>query len=409
MKLQRKIALRYIFSKRRMNAISIIAYLSIAGIAIGTAALIIVMSIFNGFRELTEDQMTSCDPHIRIEPATGMYLEYSDSLAKFLENQDIILDYEPSISGKAIAVGESGMRLFNIRSYTTIDSGYYSDFFSRYIIGSRTDPFNRGNIYLGFKIADEMKLQVSGDVELYSPVLIDYSLRTFRPMPKIASNIAGLLYTNVKNYDDDTGLLDYATAKRLFNVKANHYSTVEIRLDNKNSVGKFESSFYDYFSDEEFSVLNWMDLNDKLLAVMKIERISTFMILGLIIMIAVFNILTSITMTVLEKQQDISLLRALGATRKFIGRVYLNQGVLIGIISTAVGLILGLGFCKLQIDYKIFRLDTEKYIIDSIPIALSTGFVVVTALFSFTLSVLAAVYPSYRASKTEIGGNLRDI
>lgn len=407
MKLYNRIALRYIFSKRSINAISIIAFLSIAGIAIGTAALIIVMSIFNGFRELTEKQMTTVDPHIRIEPAEGMYLEFSDSLRKYLDKNTFIASYEPVISGKAIAVGSSGMRLFEVRSYKTIDSGYYTDFHSKYIIGGSGNLFRKNTIFLGFKIADNLKLQVGHDIEIYSPVLIDYSLRTFRPMPEISANMSGLIYSNVKDFDDNAGLLDYQTAKRLFNVKSDMYSQIDIKLVSKDLTNKFKKDFDDYFISGQYFISDWKDLNDKLLAVMKIERISTFLILGLIIMIAVFNILTSITMTVLEKQSDIGLLRALGGTRKFIRKVYLSEGVIIGIISTVSGLILGLGFCMLQIEYKLFALDSGKYIIDAVPISISGVFVAITALFSFLLSAFASIYPAVRAGRTEISKTLR--
>ncbi len=408
MKLHQIIALRYIFTKRRLNIITILAYLSITGIILGTAALIVVMGVFNAFRELTEEQMTNCDPHVRILPANGMYMDLTDSLMTFLEESEEIYAYTPVLSGQAIAISENGNRIFNISSYHKIDSGYYYSLYDEAVIGSLNDPFNPGGVFLGFKIAEELKLQPGDEINIISPRWIERSLISFRPPPKNRSTLTGLIYSRIKNLDDDLGLLDYRTARRVFNVRNNTYTQIDIKLEDKYSLDDFKYKFLSKFSQDEFLVTNWQELNSKMLAVMQLERIATFLILSLIIMIAVFNILTSITMTVLEKQFDIGLLRTMGATSAYVRKIFFNEGLLIGAISTVLGVVIGIGFCYAQIHFKIFKLDTAMYSIDAIPISISPDFVILTAIFSFVLAALASVYPAYMAGKVNIAEAMRN-
>ncbi|OYT15055.1 MAG: hypothetical protein B7C24_15075 [Bacteroidetes bacterium 4572_77] len=341
-------------------------------------------------------------------PSEGMYLDLSDSLLTFL-NQNAELDYyEPVISGKALVISDFGNKLINIMSYKSIDSGYYYDLYSTSIVGTPSVEFRPSGIYLGSKIIEDLKLQPTDGVNMLSPIGLERALVNFRPPPKNRTEVTGVIYSNVKNINENLGLLSYDIAKKLLKVKNNQYSQIDIKLKDKYNISIFENKLNAYFGVGRFFLTNWQKLNSKLLAVMKMERYSTFLILGLIIMISVFNILMSITMTVLEKKQDIGILRSMGASKRDINKIFFTEGLLIGSISTVAGVAIGLLFCYLQINFKLFKLDMNYYVVDSIPISISPLFVVLTALFAFLLAASASIYPAYIAGKVNIASALKE-
>lgn len=408
MKIFVKIGLRYLFSKRQITAINIISFLSLTGIALGVAALIIVLSVFSGFNDLAEEQLTGFDPHIRIQSKIGDSFKIDSNLISAITRYPKLKNYENIVKTKSIAISNSGLQVFDLISYSSEKSPYYSIIFSKYLVkGTKSVMSENEDFYLGFKIADLLDKMPNENINLTSPKMLDKSLLSFRPLKNINVNLSGLVYSNIKNYDAEVGFAKESNVRKLALIPSDEYSSVDIRLKSKDYTDDFCSYIKPYLN-KNLQILNWKDLNGKLLQIMQLERIATFLILGIIILIAVFNILTSLTMTVLEKQYDIGLLRALGCTKSIIKKIFIAEGVIIGLLSTAIGVILGLAFYYLQINYSIIKLDTTKYIIDSLPISLSFIQVFVISLFSIFLSVAASIFPAKRANEINIVNALRE-
>lgn len=408
MKIFIKIGLRYLFSKRQITAINIISFLSLTGIALGVAALIIVLSVFSGFNDLAEEQLTGFDPHIRIQSKIGDSFKADSKLISAIERYPRLMNYEKIVQTKTIAISNSGLQVFELISYSSEQSPYYSIIFSKYLIkGAPNLQRENRDLYLGFKISDLLDKMPNENINLTSPKMLDKSLLSFRPLKNINVNLSGLIYSNIKNYDAEIGFAEEKNVRKLALIPENEYTSIDIRLTSK----EYTKDFYTYILpnlNKNLQIKNWKDLNEKLLQIMQLERIATFLILGIIILIAVFNILTSLTMTVLEKQYDIGLLRALGCTKSIIKKIFFAEGVIIGLLSTTIGLVLGLTFYYLQINYSIIKLDTTKYIIDSLPISLSTIQVVVISIFSIALSTAASIFPAKRANEINITNALRE-
>ena len=158
----------------------------------------------------------------------------------------------------------------------------------------------------------------------------------------------------------------------------------------------------DKYGNSSIKIETWYDLHEELYGMMMIERWVAYILLCLIIAVATFNILGSLTMSVVEKQKDIGILRAMGTTENSIRKIFMLEGILVGIIGTVLGSLIGLGVCYLQINYNIYPLDPTKYIIDSLPMQVRVSDTIIIIITSLILSLLAAVYPAKKAAKTSL-------
>ena len=192
-----------------------------------------------------------------------------------------------------------------------------------------------------------------------------------------------------------TGL---ASAQSVLDMK-NRVSGIEVYLNDVNKADKIRSYLENKFGTKDFSINTWYDLHKDLYNVMLIERWSAYIILCLIIAVATFNILGSLSMTVIEKKKDIGVMRAMGANSRSILRVFMFEGMLVGIIGTIAGLSLGLLVCVLQLKFNFYPLDPLKYVVDAMPVEIAFSDVIAIGAASFILSFLAALYPAKKAAK----------
>jgi lipoprotein-releasing system permease protein len=210
--------------------------------------------------------------------------------------------------------------------------------------------------------------------------------------------ITGIFESNNKDYDAGYAYISAAAAQKLFNLPGT-YSGIDIRLDDFNGAEEAKAALVRELP-ADMTVSTWYDLHQSLYSVMKMERWSAYVLLCLIVLVATFNMLGSLTMAVIEKRRDIGVLKAMGMTPGGIVRIFMVEGLLIGVIGTALGIVIGLGVLLLQVRYQIFPLDPTVYIIPAIPVEIRwTDFLAITAA-SVGLSFVAAYYPARRAAAT---------
>ncbi len=408
MHLATRIAIRYALTFRSFHFITIISIISAVGIIVGTCALVCVMSIFNGFREFTEQQLTQIDPHIRISAARGASMDSADSIASVIESLEGVSAAVPNTQGRIavlrrgnlqvaqlIGIDYSGLARLSAIPKSVID-GYYS--------GSVSE--DTPSLLIGALLANNLQLAPRDTVSLVSPLLIESSIKSFRPSFGLRAAISGIFYCNAKEYDESYIYTDRRTANRLLSVSSNSANSIDIRLKDIENTESTKGKICDKFP--ELKAETWYDLHSDLYNIMKMERLSTFVVIGLIVMIAVFNIFASMTMTVVEKQRDIAVMKAIGARTSLIRRVYMTQGLLVGCISTVIGVGLGLALCYGQIRYGWIGLDGQKFIVEALPVAVDFGDVISTAVFSLVLSTLAAVFPARKAAESTIMQGIRN-
>ena len=392
------IAKRYLISKHKLNFITIISFISIAGITIGVAALIVVLSVFNGFSSLVVNYLMNLDPHIRITAISDEGEKNILILDEVLENQKEITSYSPYIEGKVLAYNKGITQVVNLKG---IDEGSIKSVYqlNQNLVNGTDSNFIYGsqNIFIGLLLADKL-LAMSGDsILLISPTNIEQAITQLAlPLSKKVF-VNGVFSSKNNEYDGGYIFCSLKDAQYLFGYK-NNFQGYDIRLDDINNSEKMKKILQSKIDLNNYSVSTWYDFHQELYSVMQVERWTAYIILSLIIAVATFNILGSLSMSVIEKKRDIGILRSMGATENSILKIFMFEGLLIGILGTALGVIIGYLICYLQINYNIYPLDPLQYKIDSLPIEIRISDFFFISGASMLLSFLASLFPAKRAA-----------
>ncbi|HCV41888.1 MAG TPA: permease [Bacteroidetes bacterium] len=399
MRYEHFIARRYLRSRRQLRFINIIMLVSVIGITVGVAALIIVLSVFNGFSGVVTQVLVGFDPHVRLEAAKGKSVQVSDSLLKEISKDPRITGVSPFAESKALLVVREQNRVVYVRGVVDTLVENVSGVSRSTILGEFRfgDTKASGGIVLGLALADRLGATVGTDVTVISPVGVDAMLMQFGQPLMRKCTVVGIYDSNNKDYDAHYAYVSLETAKYLFQYK-DGVSGIEFRLQDIQQAEQVKLKMASQVGDT-YSVSTWYDLHKDLYSVMKIERWSAYLILCLIVGVATFNVLGSLTMGVVEKKRDIGVLKSIGASHGSITRIFMFEGLLVGAIGTGLGLCIGLLVCYLQIHYHLFPLDPNIYIIPAIPVEVRWMDFFTVAAASMVLCTLASLYPARRAAR----------
>ncbi|MBU0558281.1 MAG: ABC transporter permease [Bacteroidetes bacterium] len=397
------ISKKYLRSKHKTTFISIISAISTLGVTIGVAALIIVISVFNGFGSLVTEIMLKYDPHIVAAFETSPKPLALEEFENYLANSTEIQNYHSYAEGKVILMNKNSYQVIELKGLPefTNDSnwGIGSSMLKGDISYSEENNFE---IALGLRMAIRLSCRVGDTLSVTSFNGIERILTDFTAIPNSRNFVvSGIFETNNKDYDIQFGFTSQKSAQRALNI-GNKISGYEIFLNDVNEADGIKEELLNKFSKNNIRVNSWFDLHKDLYTVMLIERWAAFIILCLIISVATFNILGSLTMSVIEKKKDIAVLRSMGANSNSIVKIFMFEGLLIGFIGTISGLLLGLLVCYIQIEYKIYPLDPTKYIIDAIPIQLRFTDIAAVTTAAFLLTFLSSLLPAKRAARVNI-------
>ena len=401
------ISKRYLKSKHKINFISIISILSTIGITIGVAALIIVISVFNGFGSLITNLLVSFDPHIKIVATSQAGIAKMDSVKIFTRKLNHVKSVTPYIEGKSILISNNRYEIIDVKGIQFKKTKKTEGIASK-IVSGKFDIAASGmnKILLGTQLALKLRKFVGDTVEATSFGNLENTLINYSIPQTDEFVVSGIFSTDNKYYDSKIAFTSLSAAQSLLNMK-NQISGLEVRLTNIDKSFHVKKELEQFLDKSNFTVYTWYDLHKDLYDVMQIERWSAFILLSLIILVATFNILGSLTMTVVEKRKDIGILRTLGATNNSIKKIFMFNGLLVGLIGTLSGLFIGLLVCYLQIHYNFYPLDPRKYIIDALPVQLRLSDVLLIAGVSYLLTYLAALYPAKRATETPIAESIK--
>lgn len=395
---ERFIARRYLRSKRQMRFINIIMLVSVIGITVGVGALIVVLSVFNGFNSVVTQVLVGFDPHLRIEAARGRAFIPGEPLNRQLQDDPRIVASAPYVASKALLMTSRVNRVVLVKGVVDSTIGNVSGLKQSIVLGSLAfhDTPDMGGIVLGLTLADRLGATVGSELTVVSPVGVEAMLTRFAQPLTRRCRVVGIYDSRNKDYDAHYAFVSIESARQLFQLPQ-QVSGFEIRLRSISEAEDVQRKLQPLLG-EAYRVSTWYDLHRDLYSVMRIERWTAYIILCLIVGVATFNVLGSLTMGVVEKRRDIGILKALGATRKSIIRVFIFEGILVGALGTVLGTALGLLVCYLQIQYHLFPLDPSVYIIPAIPVEIRwTDFVAVGSA-SMLLCAIAALYPARRAA-----------
>lgn len=397
------IAKRYLFSGSDSKFISFITYISILGVTLGVAALIITISILNGFEKEIRDKVSGLVSHIQISSFTPDGLkDYRSAIETIKDSISGVTGISPIVQKEAVIRFKSnveGILLKGIIIETDLSTARNRILKGEFNLTDIDSTFSR--LMIGDKLAKKMNIDTGSKLIVFGLNGIPSPVNP----PKIKQFIvSGIYETGLKEFDDLIIYTNLKTAQRLFELNDN-VTGIEMTLD---SIDKVESVVakikkdigYPYYPKSLFKIFKpiftWVEL----------QKAPTPIILGLIIIVATFNIVGTLLMLVLEKTQSIGTLKSLGAGNGQIMKIFLYDGLIIGITGIVLGNILGLGLCFLELKYKLFSLP-EIYYLKSVPILIQPEYVILISLITLILTFIATLIPSYLASRLDPVKSLR--
>lgn len=389
------IAKRYLFSGSKSKFISFITYISILGVTLGVAALIVTVSILEGFEKEIRDKVVSLVSHIQISSFSSEGLsDYEEVMDKMKSTMKDINEISPIVQKEAVIRFKSnveGIILKGIIPETDLSAAR-----NKILSGSPDlEPVDTifSGLLIGDKLAKKLNLETGNKVIVFGLNGIPTPLN----QPRIKQFIVkGIYETGLRDFDDLIIYTDLKTAQKLFNYE-NSVTGIEIKLNNPDKVNEVVAQIkrdigYPYYPKSMYQLFKplftWVEL----------QKAPIPVILGLIIVVATFNIVGALLMLVLEKTQSVGILRSMGASRGGIMKIFLLDGLLIGIIGIVFGNILGVGICLAELKYKFFSLP-EVYYMKSVPILLRPEYIILISVITIILTFLATLIPSFIASQ----------
>ena len=395
------IAKRYFFSKRKKNFINLISILSMVGVAFSTAALIIVLSVFNGLEDLLRSLNSSFDPELKIEIVKGKSFEVDDVLRKKIEAiegveivTDVIEDY-------------AYMRYRDADMVVTI-KGVSDNFMDQHrldghIVDGRLRLVENGVNYaiIGRGIQYALSIGIENNIYPLQVFYIKSANASIFDVSKIyrRKNIEpGSVFSIEKNYDENYVFLPLSFAQELLDY-GDKRTSLEIKTVAGANIKKVQSRIKDLLG-ERFSVLTNEEQHKDLYKLLKMEKLFVFISLTLLILVSSINIFFSLMMLVIDKKKDVAILSAMGASPMLIKRIFLSEGALIAFLGAAIGLLLGGAICWLQDQYGLVGMGMENALVANYPIKLKSIDFVTTSSVVIAITFLISFYPASLAGKS---------
>ncbi len=413
------VAARYLRAKRRQAVIGVITIISIVGVAAGVASLIIALAINNGFRQDLQDRLLGSTSHINLLRVASDGIRNWEQLLSRLDKQPHVVAGAPAIYEQVLISRGARAQGAVLKGIIPQDERRVSAILDSVKQGSAASldgspaapsattstsddqselaaatPASLPPIILGKDLADELGASVGSVVTVTSP---QGELTPFGIVPKYKRfKVTGIFASGFFDYDNTWAFIRLSDAQRLFDL-TDVVSVLEFKVDDIYQAGvigqKLEAE-----AGKGFMSTNWMEQNRALFHALRLERIVTFITIGLIVFVAALNILISLIMMVMEKTRDIAVLVSMGAKRRQIRRIFIYQGLLIGVIGTVLGLIAGFALSWAGGHYHLFALSAEVYSIDYVPFAPRPIDGLLVALVAIGVSFIATLYPSWSAA-----------
>lgn len=407
------IAFRYLKSKRKTGFISLISYISIAGVMIGVAALIIVLSVMNGFESEVRSRFIGVDAHVKVRTFHDKGVDEPEKIMEQIKNTPHIVAMTPYVHKKGLIKSKTettgliirGIDPATINNVTEVQSSInYGELNVGMVDVEREDGSTRQlpGIVLGFNLADRIMVTLGDQVILAS----FEDVTKVGQMPQMMQFVVtGYFETGLFEFDDNMVYISNESAQKLFRM-GDKVSGIGIKLDHYENAKAVEE-ILDNELGYPYRILTWFDLNQNLFAWMKIEKWAMFIVLSLIIMVAAFNIISTMIMVTMEKTREIGILKSMGATNGSVRRIFTFEGLFVGFLGTLMGFIIGFTLCWVQLKYKVFALPNDVYIIDWLPIMMKWTDFVFVGIAAILITYLAAVYPAGRAAKLDPVASIR--
>ena len=402
------ISLRYLKAKRKQIFISVITILSIGGVSLGVMALVVVLSVMSGFEDDLKTKILGTNAHLVILQHGSPMRDYREVIRRVEGIQGVIAT-TPFIFSQAMLTSENNVHGIILRGIDPNTAGGVINIESTLKKGSveslkREDGSSgRPGILLGKELAQMLGVMLDDTVVVVSPTGALAPLGSGPPMKKF--RVSGIFDSGMYEYDTSLAYISLSSAQK-FLAMDDAVSGVEVRVQDIYGVKRVAQSIQKALGFP-FWTKDWMQMNKSLFSALKLERTVMFIILVLIVLVAAFGIVSSLIMVVMEKNKDIAILKSMGATAKSVTRIFIFQGLMIGVVGTILGLIGGYGICILLAKYQFISLPSDVYYISRLPVKMNGIDFILVALSAIGISFLATLYPSWQAARLDPAEALR--
>jgi lipoprotein-releasing system permease protein len=403
---ERAVAWRYLRARRGERFVSVIAGFSLLGIALGVATLIIVMAVMSGFKTTLLNSILGLNGHLGVYSSlsTGIS-DYQADTAKIKTLPDVV-SATPIIEGQVLLTANGGNSGGLVRGIMPADLRELPSIANNIRSGSLNDFAGNDAIVIGVTLAQRFGLGVGSRLTLLSP---EGAVTAFGTVPRVrAYRIVAVFDAGMNEYNSAYVFIPLQAAQVFFQ-KPDSVTEIQVMVKDPERVGPVDREIHAAMGDAPVHVVDWTQSNDSFFAAVTVEQNVMFLILTLIILVAAFNVVSSLIMMVKDKTGDIAVLRTLGASRGAIMRIFLMCGASVGITGTVTGTVLGVVFCLnierlrqwLQTATGTTLFDPEVYYLTHLPAKLEPATVVQVVIMALVLSLLATLYPSWRAARTD--------
>ena len=403
---ERAVAFRYLRARKGERFVSVIAIFSLVGIALGVATLIIVMSVMNGFRQELLGRILGLNGHLGVYAQERVIRDY-DAVAGRIRGVAGVVSATPIVEGQALLTSETGGASGGLARGVKPEDLRARGLVARNIVAGSLDRFEGEDaIVIGARLAQRLGLTVGDKITLVSP---QGRTTVFGTVPRVrAYTVVALFQVGMHEYDNGFVFLPMAAAQLCFQT-GDGAPQVEVFVQDPTAVRAVSRAIRSALSGTPVRIVDWQDANSSFFAAVQVERNVMFLILTLIILVAAFNIVSSLIMLVKDKGRDIAILRTMGATRGAILRIFLLCGASVGVLGTLIGFAIGIVFCAniesirqaIQSLSGTELFSPEVYFLSKLPAVVDPKEVAQVVAMGLGLSLLATIYPSWRAAKTD--------
>ncbi len=416
------IGLRYLKAKRKQTFISVITFISILGVTVGVTALIIVLSVMTGFEENLKDKILGVNANVVVTGFEHGMRDYSQVTGEVMKVPGVTgatpFTYSQAMISSSGGVVGAVVRGLDVKTAGTVTvlpnkikdgdiSGIETPFAP---VGASKEPSLPG-IVIGRELARNLGVDVGDRVNVISPM---GTMTPAGPVPRMAAfTVSGIFELGMYEYDSSMAFISLGNAQKFFRL-GDTATGVEVKVKDIYAAGTVADSITKTLKGPYFT-RTWMEMNKNLFSALRLEKVAMFIILTLIILVAALNIISTLIMVVMEKGKDIAILKSLGATSGSIMKIFMIEGIIIGVTGTFLGTVIGLvaalnlqgivEFIERVFHFKV--LPPSVYYIDTFPSKVEPSVVIAVVLISICISFLATLYPSYQASRFDPVEGLR--
>ena len=410
MKIDNLIALRYFKSRKRNSIVSFLSITSIIGLMLGTATLILVVSVMSGFTNNLKEKMMGTNSDIVITDFSTVPVRDYEKLMQEVKKIKGVKAAAPFVNTQAVSMSGSGVSGIIIKGIDADLEKTVSKISSFITFGSLDDIKNRQEgepygILLGKDLAFSLMAGVGDTITLISPQL---NRGPFGLNPKMRSFIVkGIFDTGVYEYNASMAYVSIDAAQEFIGLKEN--SVTGISVSAEQGINSIDLTYtINQQIENKYWARDWLSMNQSLFSALELEKYAMFIVLTLIIIVASFSIVSMIAITVKDKQKDIAILRAYGASSSCIRSIFIRQGLIVGIIGTALGNITALLLSILVTKYKLIRLPEDIYFMDSLPLNIDYSVYLFVSVCAVLITFLASLFPSNQSAKMNIVDGIRN-